>query len=37
MSLIEVTKRIHGAIDPVKKQKKSTTIKLKVEVKIPKK
>ncbi len=36
-SLIEVTKRVNGAIDAAKKQKKSTTISIRVEVKAPKK
>ena len=37
LSLIEVTKRINGAIEAAKKQKKSTTISIRVEVKVPKK
>ena len=37
LSVIEVTKRINGAIDAAKKQKKSSTISIKVEVKVPKK
>lgn len=36
MSLVEVTKRINEAIDLAKKQKKDSTITIKVETKIPK-
>ncbi len=37
LSLVEVTKRVNEAIDAAKKQKKSTTINIRVEVKVPKK
>ena len=35
LSLVEVTKRVNDAIEAAKKQKKSTTISIKVEVKSP--
>lgn len=37
LSLVEVTKRVNEAIDAAKKKKKSTTISIKVEVKVLKK
>jgi hypothetical protein len=37
LSLVEVTKRVNEAIEAAKKQKKSTTISIKVEVKVLKK
>lgn len=37
LSLVEVTKRVNEAIEVAKKQKKSTTITIKIETRIPRK